>query len=131
MNSEHAETTDRVDALVSVHMVHDLVLDDGRTIKQHNLERRHQFAIGELVEVKFDAWFGGGACWKVHARLWVVRQYRDCDGSPLYVLSRWKDPEFAKSVHAVDCGHGEDSMSRVEITDELLYGKDALEWSES
>ena len=52
----------------------------GKTYRQENLEKEHAIPIGTLVEARWDTWFGGGACWKVHARLWVVSHDRDCDG---------------------------------------------------
>ena len=82
---------------------HRIVEANGKTIRENNLETIHRIPIGSLVEVKFNSWFSDGACWKVHARLWVVHHSRDCDGTPLYTLSRWKEYGFAISVK--DC-HG-------------------------
>jgi hypothetical protein len=115
---------------MQVEMVHDFVEANGKTIKQNNLEKQHQIPIGTLVEVKFDTWFGDGACWKVHARLWVVEHTRDCDGTPLYGLSRWKDAAFARQVHAIHHGFDEESLTPVEVTDRLREGWDALEWED-
>ena len=57
----------------------------GRTYRQINLAQAHEFNLGELVE------YDNGA------RLFVVQQTRDCDGTPLYTLtheSAWiDDPE--------------------------------------
>jgi hypothetical protein len=115
---------------MQVEMIHNLVEENGKTIKQNNMEKQHQIPIGALVEVKFDTWFGDGACWKVHARLWVVAHNRDCDGTPLYGLSRWKDAAFAKQVHGIHHGFDEESLTPVEITDRLREGWDALEWED-
>lgn len=111
-------------------MIHNLVEANGKTIKENNLERQHAIPIGALVEIKFDDWFGDGACWKVHARLWVVGHERDCDGTPLYSLSRWGDPAFARQVHAVFGGLAEESLTPIVITDRLREGWDVLSWDD-
>lgn len=108
-------------------IIHDMVQENGKTIKENNLEKVHDIPIGALVEVEFDEWFGEGACWKVHARLWVVGHNRDCDGTPLYSLSRWKDPSFALQINHVHSGFDEESLSIVKITDEIRQGEGALE----
>jgi len=72
---------------VSVTMVSDLVMPSGKTWREENLELAHKIPIGTLVEVKYDKWHGDGACEKVHARLYVSKHTRDCDGEPLYILS--------------------------------------------
>ena len=50
--------------------------DTGKTYRQENKEKKHQFPIDSLVE---DVETG--------VRLFVVEHTRDCDGSPLYSLS--------------------------------------------
>ena len=112
-------------------MIHDLVEENGKTIKQNNLAKPHNIPIGTLVEVKFDTWFGNGACWKVHARLWVIEHTRDCDGTPLYSLSRWNDPQFARQVNQAHYGFGEERLIVVEVTNKLKQGYDTLEWGDS
>lgn len=110
--------------------IHDLVNPDtGKTYKEENLEKRHNVPIGTLVEVKWDEWFGDGACWKIHARLWVVAHRRDCDGTPLYSVSQWDDPLFAMPDRAHH-GLGEESLAAMEITERLKHGHDALEWGD-
>ena len=99
--------------------LHDIVEANGKTIKENNLAKQHNIPCGSLVEVKFDSWFGEGACWKVHARLWVDAHTRDCDGTPLYTL---------RSDYQRFNGFSEESLTPIEITDELIYGKGALEW---
>jgi len=103
----------------------------GKTYREENLAKQHAIPLGALVEVQFRQWFCGGACWKVHARLWVVKHDRDCDGTPLYALSRWKDFEFAKQVNQLHCGFGEESLTLVEITPELIDGVGSLEWPDA
>ena len=102
----------------------------GRSCREVNTEKKHKIPIGNLVEAKWDSWFGDGACWKVHARLWVVSHDRDCDGTPLYSLSRWNDPDFAKQVRQTHNGFSEESLMPIEITKELRDGYDSLSWRE-
>lgn len=110
--------------------IHDLVNPKtGKTYKQENLELQHAIPIGALVEAKIDAWFGEGACWKIHARLWVVSHDRDCDGTPLYSISRWKDPDFAKQ-HEHFHGIPEHYLTPVTITPAIAAGEGALSWPE-
>lgn len=104
--------------------------ETNKTYRESNLEKNHTIPIGTLVEVKFDSWFGDGACWKIHARLWVVSHDRDCDGTPLYALSRWSDPYFGKTHDCYD-GFSEESLEIVSITPDLIRGEGALEWTEA
>ena len=110
--------------------VHDIVEENGKTIKENNLARQHAIPIGALVEVKFDKWHGDGACEKVHARLWVVKHTRDCDGTPMYTLSRWKSPEDAFAFMNFHTGFVDKSLTPIEITDRVREGYGALEWGE-
>ena len=109
-------------------MIHDLVNPKtGKTYKEENLELKHNIPIGTLVEVKWHDWFGDGAGWKVHARLWVISHDRDCDGTPLYSISRWKD--FGAMYPSVAFhGFTEGRLTPMEITPELVYGTGSLEW---
>ena len=111
-------------------IVYDLVEENGKTIKENNLELQHNIPLGALVEVKFDNWFGGGACWKVHARLWVVAHSRDFDGTPLYGLSQWNDAEFAIKKQQVFYGFSEEDLIVVNITEKIRQGYDVLEWKD-
>jgi len=113
-------------------MIHNLVNPEtGKTHKEENLERRHNIPLGTLVEVKFDNWFGDGACWKVHARLWVVAHTRDCDGTPLYSVSRWRDiTGHARASYHIYHGFSEKSLTVVNVTDELALGYGALQWED-
>jgi len=113
---------------MGVVFLHDMVEANGKTIKENNLEKQHDIPIGSLVEVKFDDWFGDGACWKVYARLWVISHTRDCDGTPLYSLSRWKNEVFALKVRDLYTGFSEGSLKVIDITDNIRRGENALEW---
>jgi hypothetical protein len=67
-------------------MASDIVEENGKTIRQNNLERAHKIPIGALVEIisaddPLDVEPTRGL------RLFVVHHSRDCDGSPLYSLS--------------------------------------------
>lgn len=115
---------------MSLIAVHNFVNPEtGKTYKEENLELQHNIPIGTLVEVKWDEGFGEGACWKVHARLWVVAHRRDCDGTPLYSISQWRDPSFAMPNRAY-YGMTEDMLTPIEITDDVRRGAGALEWEE-
>lgn len=60
--------------------LHDFVEENGKTIKENNLEKQHKFLVGDLVEIQ-----------KSGVRMFVVAQTRDCDGTPLYSLCPNKD----------------------------------------
>lgn len=111
--------------------VGDIVEKNGKTIKENNLEERHNIPIGSLVEVKYNKWYGEGACAKIHARLWVVEHNRDCDGTPLYTLSGpFKDGLLANRFHQADGGFSEESLTKIEVTDDLKHGHGSLRWEE-
>ncbi len=113
-------------------MVHQLINPEtGNTYKEDNLKIVHKIPIGTLVECKFDTWHRGGACEKNHVRLWVVRHSRDCDGTPLYSISRWKGtwPEmepFGGTHH----NFPEYMLTPIKVTKELEDGHGALCWDE-
>ncbi len=120
----------------------DIIEENGKTIRENNLEKTHDIPIGTLVEVKFDEWHGNGACEKTHARLWVVGHDRDCDGTPLYSLSPFKEPLFVggslkyggedgwlvkeevvlRIANQVHTGYSRESLIPVEVTKELIDG---------
>jgi hypothetical protein len=122
----------------------DIVEENGKTVKENNMAIQHNIPIGALVEVTFDTWHGNGACEVTKARLWVVIQSRDCDGTPLYWLSKtpiheWNDSirinmddmQFKKAVsqslfYNTHGGFSEENLKVIEVTDELKRGVDAL-----
>lgn len=63
---------------VMVQLVADIVEANGKTIRENNREKSHEFALGSLVEVTYN---------NSGLRLYVVQHSRDCDGAPLYNLS--------------------------------------------
>lgn len=72
--------------MVQFRMIHDIVEENGRTVRENNLDREHAIPLGTLVEIvpEDDEWaeeeYDG-------VRLYVVKHTRDCDGSPLYSLA--------------------------------------------
>lgn len=68
--------------------VGDITENNGKTIKENNLEREHQFPINTLVDITFEESFDNEAYQKVEARVYVYSHGRDCDGTPLYTLSK-------------------------------------------
>jgi hypothetical protein len=65
--------------MTKIIMIHDLVEANGKTIKENNLAKVHQIPNGSLVELDTGA------------RVFVCGHARDCDGTPLYLLSPLKD----------------------------------------
>lgn len=113
-------------------LVSEIVEANGKTIRENNLAIKHRIPVGTLVEVKYERWHGKGACEKVHARLWVSQQIRDCDGEPLYVLSREReiDNKRLRALFEVSGGFGEEQLTPIEVTPELEYGHGVLTWEE-
>ncbi len=105
----------------------DVVEANGKTVRQNNEATQHRIPIGTLVEVKYDEWYGTGACAKVHARLFVVMHSRDCDGTPLYTLSRSQ-----RIVDSEPAQHGfnEESLTIIPLTTEVRDGYNVLEWEQ-
>lgn len=134
----------------------EIVEENGKTIFENNMEQKHNIPLGALVEVTYDNWHGDGACEKVHARLWVVHRGRDCDGTPLYWLSRTKLKDRSKvrilfpkpeeedegggwvisedmserMFYRHEGGFQESSLKVIEVTEDLKKGVGALQWEE-
>lgn len=113
-----------------------IVEQNGKTVRENNLVKRHRIPVGTLVEVKYDTWHGDGACSKVHARLFVVWHARDCDGTPLYHLGQNPDPlayrtRISRAIQGMTCGFSGDSLTPIEVDDRLREGHGALEWEDS
>lgn len=68
--------------IMNVVNVSDLMIDD-KTWKQENLEQKHNIPLYALVEIMSN----GEESEKDGLRLFVTGHTRDCDGTPLYVLS--------------------------------------------
>jgi hypothetical protein len=132
--------------------VHDLPDDpdnpNGPTIREANEEKKHNIPIDTLVEVKYNTWFGDGACIKAHARLWVVKHLRDCDGTPLYMLADKTRKsleeafgmDFENKQHlfhtingycdVLEHGFGEERLLIIERDEAINRGKGALYWDD-
>ena len=112
----------------------DIVETNGKTIRENNLELQHKIPIGTLVEVKTSEWLGDGACEKIHARWFVAMHGRDCDGTPLYGLAaRLPLPDKNSPMYwwtFRGFGYSEESLTVLEVTNELIRGEGALEWGE-
>jgi hypothetical protein len=68
----------------------EIVEENGKTIRQNNLEKKHQYPLGTLVKVEATIYSNIGAAkvdMKGECILYVVHHTRDCDGTPLYCLS--------------------------------------------
>jgi hypothetical protein len=86
-------------------------------------QQPYNFAIGELVEAWFEEWFGEGAGWVVHARLWVVGQSHDPFGCPTYSLSRYQQPRTAEQHAQTIMRIPEAQLAHIELTADLLEGR--------
>jgi hypothetical protein len=68
-----------------------IVESNGKTIRQNNLEAKHKYPIGTLVEFEWDELSNTSRIEKTKVRAFVCCHERDCDGTPLYSMSMW-DP---------------------------------------
>tara|TARA_R100000656_G_scaffold104176_4_gene76399 strand:+ start:767 stop:1273 length:507 start_codon:yes stop_codon:yes gene_type:complete len=131
-----------------IYFMSQMPMEDGRTLREHNMEKEHKFPLGSLVEVEVHHLGGGygegpiksdvdmkGTC-----RLFVVDQFRDCDGTPLYTLSdipvlhaEYASQEsFREKYFTTYCGGGysEDSMKDLGVRQELFPTVAAwMDWS--
>ncbi|GAF85670.1 unnamed protein product [marine sediment metagenome] len=110
-----------------IQSVSNVIEKNGKTIKENNLELKHNISIGTLVEVKYDEWYGDGACEKVHARLFIVAHGRDCDGTPLYSLCHHKTISQYNKI-SIKIGFTESDLKIIEQTNNVKKGKFVLEW---
>ena len=89
---------------LKITMVSDTIEENGKTIRENNLERGHAIPNGALVEVDSGCNFSSGNQFNCVVRGYVVAQGRDCDGTPLYYLSM--DPHDLLDAQIVmDCSH--------------------------
>lgn len=110
----------------------DIVEKNGKTIKQNNLEKKHNIPIGALVEFDYKKWFSGGAEIIGKARMYIFSHPRDSDGTPLYNLS-FMHPDFLKSINIgeslrreilrLEFGYSEDSLKVVEVDEGVDRGE--------
>jgi hypothetical protein len=116
------------DETPTIVMFSDIVEANGRTIRENNLDIQHKYPLGSIVQVDIDLSHVGieegieinlkGTC-----TLFVVGHNRDCDGSPLYILSDipveypLNSPSFSRErlvyrtlAKLVEHGYGEESL---------------------
>ena len=108
----------------------------GKSFRDVNLEKQHAIPFRTLVEYFSEAWFGEGACESVIGRLFVVMQYRDCDGTPLYAIGpspESLDPERSPAdplPKGTRFGFTEESLRPIEVTQRVLDGSDLPRWQD-
>jgi hypothetical protein len=79
--------------------ISDIVEANGKTIRQNNLEQKHKYPIGTLVEFEWDDNCSyGSSISPTTVKAFVCQLTRDCDGTPLYTMSMWP-PETWPSIN--------------------------------
>lgn len=77
--------------MVEIITMGDIVEENGKTIRENNLAKQHALKLGDVVEVDIKLSDRHGHPTKVDLRgrchLYVVAHMRDCDGTPLYMVS--------------------------------------------
>jgi hypothetical protein len=127
-----------------VFYIKNMVEENGKTIEENNLSKQHNIPINALVEVKFDEWFGKGACQKIHGRFFVYSHDRDCDGTPLYTLSENQYSDVNKSYWVKEMnlnpkfvemfiikkhtGFAEENLTVIKQTEDIKDGINSLGW---
>jgi hypothetical protein len=79
-------------------LLRNMVEENGRTIKQNNMERKHAIPIDTLVELENGV------------RMFVTKHTRDCDGTPLYALAEYQTTSEEGTPIYLSTGHGEDGL---------------------
>lgn len=81
----------------------DIVEDNGKTVRENNMEKQHNIPLGQVVELDIDPEYCGciqiykkeqtrdgnevALCYPAKIKMIVVGHNRDCDGTPLYCIS--------------------------------------------
>lgn len=76
-----------------------IVEENGKTVRQNNMEKKHNIPLGSLVEIICkDSEDDEPGEHRHGLRLFVTGHTRDCDGTPLYALAYTKTAyeEFEK-----------------------------------
>ena len=77
-----------------------IIPETGKTIRETNMELKHNIPLGSVVEVELDDYYGQQENEEVFiggtAHLIVVYRGRDCDGTPLYWLGTKEPPQDFK-----------------------------------
>lgn len=94
--------------MTNIKMVADIVEENGKTIRQNNLEKTHSIPLGSLVEVIYES--SDEEDNMAGVRMFVVKHSRDCDGTPLYDISFKREAQkevedFEKELEKL---HGEE-----------------------
>ena len=117
---------------------HHMVTESGKTIREENLEKVHNIALGQVVELDVDVEESPMRIYRLGSdkkevligftgtlRLVVVGHLRDCDGTPLYGLadqpvllpeskSVVDNMKHRRFMNYVSCGHSEESLTVVD-----------------
>ena len=141
-----------------IQLVSEIVEANGKTIRQNNMEKKHKIPIDTLVHFKGSDWFGRGAFMRYEGRFYVIAHNRDCDGAPLYTIGEKPREHILASLRELGyledavgfeqlgcmknfllryfflwfqvSGIDEDSLTPVEITQEVLDGYHVFSWPE-
>ena len=89
-------------------MFSDIVEENGKTIRENNLEKQHKYQVGDLVEVELSEWHGEG--WRT--------QDRDEENMSM----------GQKIYHKVVGGIPEESLTKIEVNEALKEGYASLSW---
>ena len=68
--------------------VSDIIEENGKTIRENNLAKKHKIPLYSLVEINVEDGNEDNG-----VRLFVVNHSRDCDGMPLYNLGMLSDKD--------------------------------------
>lgn len=90
-----------------IQMVSEMKEENGKTIRENNLEKSFSIPIDTLVEFDMDEEIspdektGLGSNIRGKVRAFVVEHVRDCDGEPLYRLSFYESNHIKNTVRAL------------------------------
>ncbi len=74
---------------MKIQLFSEIVEENGNTIRENNMEKKHNIPLGSIVEVEmvYDVSIGDiTQSLKGTIKLYVVSHGRDCDGTPLYII---------------------------------------------
>lgn len=80
-------------------LFHNIIEENGLSIKENNMKRKHNIPIGTIVETEID---DSGPSYDTYFRgtgkFYVISHDRDCDGTPLYSICLYNcHKEFKES----------------------------------
>jgi hypothetical protein len=87
-----------------------IVEENGKTIRENNLEIKHRIPVGALVEIHGSDGFSWNG-----VRLYVREHTRDCDGTPLYSLGHREAVREHPLFHDLHGGFSEDSLTVISL----------------